>query len=253
MTNRPVGDVDYGRLGQGYAARRRAEPRIADLVEEALGGGRSVLNVGAGAGSYEPGDRTVVAVEPAEVMIAQRPPGAGRVVRAVADSLPFGDTVFDASMAMVTLHQWPDAAGGLAEMRRVTTGPVLVLTFDPDALDRLWLMDYVPELLVAEASRYPTIPFLVDLLGPATEVLPVPVPFACVDGFTEAFYGRPEAFLDPGVRRAQSAWAFVAPTVETGFVDRLAGDLASGRWDRRYGELRRQPAFSGALRLVVGH
>lgn len=253
MTNRPAGDVDYGRHGQGYAARRRAEPRIAGLVMQALGGGHSVLNVGAGAGSYEPADRWVVAVEPSEAMVAQRPPGAGRVVRAVADSLPFGDTVFDASMATVTLHQWPDAAAGLVEMRRVTTGPVIVLTFDPDALDRLWLMDYVPELLAAEASRYPTIPFLVELLGPATEVLPVPVPFACLDGFTEAFYGRPEAFLDPGVRRAQSAWGFVDPAVETGFVGRLSDDLASGRWDRRYGGLRRQPAFDGALRLLVGH
>ena len=155
-------------------------------------------------------------------------------------------------MATVTIHQWPDPAAGLHEMRRVTAGPVVVLTFDPSLLDRLWLMDYVPELLDAEARRYPTIPDLVACLGPHTEVLPVPVPFDCVDGFTEAFYGRPEAFLDSGVRRAQSAWSFVDPRVEARFVGRLSEDLASGRWDERYGQLRRQPAYDGAVRLVIG-
>ena len=151
----------------------------------------------------------MIAVEPSEAMIAQRPPPTTNVIRAVAGALPLADAAVDASMATVTIHQWPDPAAGLDEMRRVTAGPVVVLTFDPSLLDGLWLMDYVPELLEAEARRYPTVPDLVACLGPDTEVVPVPVPFDCIDGFTEAFYGRPEAFLDPDVRQAQSAWTFV--------------------------------------------
>lgn len=247
-----AGDVDYDHRGGGYASRRRTEPRIAARVDEALGSATSVLNVGAGAGSYEPVGRRVVAVEPSETMIAQRPAGAGPAVRGVAGALPLADDVVEASMAMVTIHQWPDPATGLAEMRRVTTGPVVVLTFDPETLDLLWLAEYVPELLAAEARRYPTIPSLVDALGPGTRVEPVPVPFDCVDGFTEAFYGRPEAFLDPAVRGGQSAWTFVPDAVEERFVTNLADDLASGRWDRRHGHLRQQPDFLGAVRLIVG-
>ncbi len=253
LTVPPAGDVDYARHGHGYGLRRRAEPRIARLVAGALGPARTVLNVGAGAGSYEPVDRRVIAVEPSEAMIAQRPPPTTNVIRAVAGALPLADAAVDASMATVTIHQWPDPAAGLAEMRRVTAGPVVVLTFDPTLLAGLWLMDYVPELLEAEARRYPTVPDLLACLGPDTEVLPVPVPFDCTDGFTEAFYGRPEAFLDPQVRQAQSAWTFVGAGVEARFVDQLTEDLASGRWDDRHGQLRRQPAYHGAVRLVVGH
>jgi SAM-dependent methyltransferase len=193
-----------------------------------------------------------VAVEPSETMIAQRPDGQGPAVRAVAGALPLADGAVDAAMAMVTIHQWPDAAAGLAEMRRVSTGPVVVLTFDPEVLDLLWLAEYVPELLAAEARRYPTITSVVAALGPGTRVDEVRVPFDCVDGFTEAFYGRPEAFLDPAVRAGQSAWAFVPEAVEERFVASLTADLSSGEWDERYGHLRRQPQFAGAVRLVVG-
>jgi SAM-dependent methyltransferase len=193
----------------------------------------------------------VVAVEPSAAMIAQRPPGAVPVVRAVAGALPFPDRSVDASMATVTLHQWPDPAAGLAEMRRVTAGPVVILTFDPDALDRLWLAEYAPDLYRAERSRYPALAAIADALGGHAEVHPVPVPADCTDGFTEAFYGRPEAFLDPAVRAAQSAWRFVDDQVAAAAVDSLADDLASGRWDRRFGHLRTQPTFTGSLCLVV--
>ncbi len=223
------------------------------MVEDALGSADLVLNVGAGAGSYEPRRRRVVAVEPSEAMAAQRIPGLGPVIRAVAGALPLDNGTVDASMAMVTVHQWPDWAAGLSEMRRVTTGPVVVLTFDPEELGRLWLAEYLPELLTVEAARYPPIPALVAALGPRTTVIPVAVPLDCVDGFTEAFYGRPEAFLDPAVRTAQSAWSFLRPGLEDRFVDHLAADLASGHWDRHYGNLRSQPEFVGAVRLVVGH
>jgi SAM-dependent methyltransferase len=207
--------------------------------------------VGAGAGSYEPLDRAVVAVEPSVAMLAQRPPGTGPVIRAVAQALPLGSDAVDATMATVTIHQWPDPLLGIAELCRVTRGPVVILTFDPDALDRLWLMEYAPKLLAAETARYPTVRALVSTLGPTASVHEVPVPFDCVDGFTEAYYGRPEAFLDPSVRRSQSAWSFLDPAVEEAAVGALAADLASGRWDERHGALRSQPSFLGALRLVV--
>ncbi len=250
---RPAGDVDYARYGIGYRGRRRTEPSIAALIREALGPARTVLNVGAGAGSYEPADRRVVALEPSPAMIDQRSARSAPVLRAVAAALPLGDGAVDASMAVVTIHQWPNPASGLAEMRRVTSGPVVILTFDPSALSQLWLSEYVPELYVVEAARFPTIDTIASELGPAPSVRPVPIPFGCVDGFTEAFYGRPEAFLDPAVRRAQSAWAFVEPEVETRFVAELRADLTSGRWDRRHGHLRTQPHYVGAVRLIVGH
>jgi len=247
---RRAGDFDYDQHGSGYTRHRQPDPRIAARVHAALGSARTVVNVGAGAGSYEPADRSVVAVEPSAVMRAQRPVGRGPAVGAVAETLPFADGVFDAAMAMVTVHQWPDPARGLRELRRVAAGPVVVLTFDGDELDRLWLADYVPELVEAERRRYPPIDRIVDLLGGGTAV-PVPVPIDCVDGFTEAYYARPERFLDDDVRAAQSAWAFVDPPATARAVRRLGDDLASGAWDDRHGHLRTQPEFIGALRLIV--
>ncbi len=246
-----AGDMDYDRHGGGYRARRRADPRIEAMVHAALGDARTVVNVGAGAGSYEPADRYVVAVEPSAAMRAERPPGAVPALDAVAEALPFDDGAFDAAMAMVTVHQWRDLRAGLAELRRVARGPVVVLTFDGDELERLWLAEYVPELVVAERRRYPAIGLLAEVLGGAVEVQEVPVPADCVDGFTEAYYARPEAFLDPEVRRAQSAWTFVDDEVEAAAMARLQRDLDSGAWDRAHGALRRQPQFVGALRLVT--
>ena len=247
-----AGDVDYARHGTNYAGHRRTDPRIAALVATALGDAHSVLNVGAGAGSYEPKDRTVVALEPSPAMITQRPAGRAPVVRAVAEALPFGDATFGASMATVTVHQWPDPVAGLAEMRRVTEGPVVVVTFDREALDRLWLMEYAPELGATEATRYPDVATIAELLGPDSKTVEVPIPLDCVDGFTEAFYGRPEAFLDPSVRGSQSAWTFLEPGIEQRVVASLADDLTSGQWDERFGHLRTQPWFVGAVRLITG-
>jgi hypothetical protein len=193
----------------------------------------------------------VVAAEPSEAMLAQRPHHVSPAVRAVAGALPLADGVVDAAMATITIHQWPDARAGLTEMRRVALGPVVLLTFDPASLDRLWLAEYSPELYEAEGARYPGIDELVAMMGSATTVTPVPIPLDCRDGFTEAFYGRPEAFLRPDVRRSQSAWSFVDSDAEARAVDRLAADLSSGRWDERHGRLRTQPEFVGALRLLV--
>ncbi len=248
---RPAGDFDYERAGDGYAGRRRPDPRIADLVLEALGRSRTILNVGAGAGSYEPPDRLVLAVEPSASMRAQRPAELAPAIDATAESLPFDASAFDAVMAMVTIHQWGDWRRGLAEMRRVSRGPVVLLTFDGTALDRLWLGEYVPELFVAESRRYPAVEDLCGALGASSEVIEVPIPIDCSDGFTEAFYARPEAFLDEAVRRSQSAWGFVEPDAIERGLGRLARELASGAWDERYGMLRSQPEFLGALRLIA--
>lgn len=245
------GDFDYERSGGSYSAHRRADPRIAARVHAALGPARSVVNVGAGAGSYEPADRRVVAVEPSASMRGQRPPDLGPAVEAVAERLPFAAGRFDGGMATVTVHQWADPVAGLAELRRVVRGPVVVLTFDGAALDRLWLARYCPELVEAERRRYPDPRSILEALGGRGRVLSVPVPFDCTDGFTEAFYGRPERFLDPAVRRAQSAWGFVDPGAEARAVAELRDDLSSGAWDDRHGHLRRQPLFEGSLRLVV--
>jgi SAM-dependent methyltransferase len=251
MSTAGAGDFDYERAGDGYATARRPDPRIAALVHAALGHGASVVNVGAGAGSYEPSDRAVVAVEPSAAMRSQRPPAAAPVIDAVAEALPFADRAFDAAMAMVTVHQWRDKAAGLRELRRVSRGPVVVLTFEAAALDRLWLDEYAPELAAAERHRYPSLAAIDAALGGGTEAVPVPVARDCPDGFTEAYYARPEAFLEERVRRGQSAWAFLAPGVEERFVERLGAALASGEWDRRHGPLRQAPEFVGALRLVV--
>lgn len=246
----PAGDYDYERHGQGYTAQRRTDPSIAALVHAALGDARTVLNVGAGAGSYEPEGRHVLAVEPSPAMRAQRPAHLPPAIDAVAEALPFDDDSVDAAMATITVHQWPDAAKGLSEMRRVARGPAVVLTFDGDALHRFWLADYVPELLEHERRRMPPIDAICDALGPETEVQTVPVPFDCLDGFSEAFYGRPERFLDDDVRGSQSFWGFAEPGVEDGFVATLRADLASGAWDDRHGALRAAPSYEGSLRLI---
>jgi SAM-dependent methyltransferase len=251
MTPRLAGDFDYETGGSSYAVHRRTDPRLAAYVHAALGDARTVVNVGAGAGSYEPGGREVTAVEPSAAMRAQRPARLSPAVDAVAEDLPFADGSFDAAMAMITVHQWPDAGRGLRELRRVSRGPVVVLTFDGDALDRFWLARYVPELIAAERRRYPAISAIRAALGGTSDVTPLPVPIDCVDGFTEAFYARPEQFLDPAVRRSQSAWGFVEPAVEERAVAALRRDLESGAWDLQYGQLRSAPEFSSSLRLIT--
>ena len=175
MSGAIAGDFDYERGGKLYATVRRTDPRIEAYVHTALGSAQSVLNVGAGAGSYEPTDRYVVAVEPSATMRAQRPGHAVPALVGVAEHLPFDDRSFDASMATLTVHQWPDMGVGLREMRRVTRGPVVVLTFDGDALDRFWLTDYVPELIEAERRRYPALRFIDGLLGGDATITEVPV------------------------------------------------------------------------------
>jgi len=253
MVRAPAGDWDYERHGHGYTVYRQPDPRIAAQVHRALGPARTVLNVGAGAGSYEPEGRYVLAVEPSAVMRAQRPRSLAPAIDAVAESLPLDDRSVDAAMAMITIHQWPDAGRGLREMRRVTRGPVVIMTFDGDAMDRFWLTEYGPGLIDAERRRSPAISAIGAVLGGSTKVSVVRIPRDCTDGFTEAYYARPEMFLDPAARGAQSVWGFVTAAEQEEAVDRLRADLDSGAWQQRYGRWRDEPFFEGSLVLVVNY
>ncbi len=246
-----AGDANYGVIGSGYTNYRQPDPHIAEFIRAALGDAKTVLNVGAGAGSYEPVDRQVTAVEPSASMRAQRPAHLPVAIDGTAEHLPFADRSFDAAMATFTVHQWSDLDRGLAEMRRVTRGPVLVLSCDPHLLERSWLHTYAPEMIAVEARRYPEIGRIATALGGNVEIKAVPIPLNCVDGFGEAYYGRPERMLDPGARLANSAWSFVDASVGERFVAELGRDLTDGSWDRRYGALRTQPFFEGSLRLII--
>jgi len=246
-----AGDADYGTIGASYARYRQPDARIAARISQALGGARSVLNVGAGAGSYEPGDRQVTPVEPSASMREQRPARLAPAVDAVAEDLPFADDSFDAAMTTFSVHQWGDLQAGLREVRRVTRGPVVILTCDPGRLRRFWLAGYAPEVIDTEAQRYPSVAALRDGLGAPVTATVVPVPLDCTDGFNEAYYGRPEALLDPAARLSCSAWSFVGAAVHDRFTADLSRDLADGTWDDRHGHLRTQPAFDGSLILVT--
>jgi hypothetical protein len=246
-----AGDADYGAIGVSYRRYRRPDPRIARVVTAALGPARTVCNVGAGAGSYEPTDRGVVAVEPSATMRVQRPSGAAPVLAATAEALPFATGAFEAAMTTFSVHQWADLAAGLAELRRISRGPVAVLTGDPGRLDRFWLAHYCPEVLDVERRRYPSVAELAEGLRGHVRHQVVPVPLDCLDGFNEAYYGRPEALLDPLARRSCSAWSFVEGGVVDRFEAHLGADLADGTWDRRWGDLRSRPVFAGSLVLVV--
>jgi SAM-dependent methyltransferase len=248
---RPAGDYDYEKGGAGYARHRRADPRIAAMVHEALGDSSTVVNVGAGAGSYEPTDRYVAAVEPSPTMRAQRPAHLPPAIDATAEQLPFDDDAFDAVMATATIHQWEDTDRGLRELRRVSRGPVVILTFDGEALAEFWLAEYIPEVAAAEAGRYPAIAHVGKVLGGGVAVTEVPTAIDCQDGFVEAFYARPEALLDPEVRRSQSAWGHTDPQAITRGLERLEDALASGEWEARHGHLRAQPERIGSVRLIV--
>ena len=251
---RPAGDFDYEQHGAGYAFVRQPDPRIAARVHAALGASRTVLNVGAGAGSYEPADRYVLAVEPSAAMRAQRPVGAAPAVDAAAEHLPFDDDSFDAAMATMTVHQWGDVDQGLREMRRVSRGPVVVLTLDAPALQQFWLTVFLPERGAVEQARFPTLDQVTDTLAQgsaAVRVDVVPVPRDCTDGFGEAFYARPEAFLRPEVRAATSGLVLTDPVAVQRGLKRLENDLSSGAWDRAYGHLRKQAERNGALRLIT--
>ena len=248
-----AGDANYALIGPGYSRYRQPEPRIAALIDAALGDARTVLNVGAGAGSYEPLGRQVVAVEPSASMRSQRPSHLAAAIDGVAEALPFDDLHFDAGMATFTVHQWADLRTGLSEMRRVTRGPIAILSCDPAEVENFWLNAYAPDVLATEARRYPGIAAIISGLGGTAEVVPVKIPLNCRDGFNEAYYGRPERLLDEEARLACSAWSFVERAITQRYVEALLLDLDSGGWDRKYGYLRTRPEYDGSLRLIISH
>ncbi|APX31435.1 ubiquinone biosynthesis protein [Brachybacterium sp. P6-10-X1] len=250
-TDGSAGDADYGAIGASYAGYRQPDPRIAAAITDALGEAHTVLNVGAGAGSYEPADRQVTAVEPSAFMRAQRREHPARAIDATAEQLPFADDSFDASMSTFSVHQWRDVGAGLREMRRVTRGPVVILTCDPTRVEEFWLREYAPEVLATEARRYPSLEILADGLGGRFSSRALAIPQACTDGFTEAYFGRPERLLEAEAQRACSAWSLVAPAVITRFTEQLTMDLLEGTWDAKHGELRTRSQYEGSLVLVV--
>lgn len=241
----------YDTLGATYTATRREDPELARQIHAALGDGRTVLNVGAGAGAYEPCDRTVVAVEPSPVMIAQRPATAAPAVLASAERLPFVDGSFDVAMAVATVHHWQDPAAGLAELRRVARR-VVVVAGDGHVINRLWFIaEYFPGISRGPARAGVQPLAIAERLGGRTEIRQLHVPAACLDGFPEAFVARPEAYLDPAVRRNMSPFRMLpSDQVEAG-VARLRRDLESGAWDARHGALRHMPEIDVGLRIVV--
>ena len=249
-TDGSAGDADYGRIGSSYSDFRRPDARIAAVIEQALAGSRTVVNVGAGAGSYESAAFETTAVEPSASMRAQRPAHLPPAIDAVAEALPFPDRSFDAAMTTFSIHQWSNLESGLREMRRVARGPVLVLTCDPDLVRDFWLYEYAPLVLDTEARRYPAIARITATLGGRTEVIPVPIPADCTDGFTEAYYARPERLLDPAARQACSAWSFVDEQLAEQYTRDLREAIESGAWDQRHDHLREQPQLSGSLVLV---
>ncbi len=240
----------YDRLGRHYSDVRRADPRFAAAIWTALGDARTVLNVGAGAGSYEPTDREVIAVEPSPVMIAQRPPGAVAALPGVAEALPLADRSVDATMGVFTMQHWDDVERGLAEVLRVTRERIVLLTLDVEATAAMWLCrEYAPEIIEHDRETFPTIAQLKATL-PKVTVETLSVPSDCSDGFCVALWSRPEAHLDPAVRRCSSIWHLLPDAVVERVVAELGRDLESGEWDRRHGHLREQAALDVGLRLV---
>lgn len=238
----------YDRIGIGYSDIRRPDPRLGALIAEALGEVRSVVNVGAGAGSYEPPGAEVVAVEPSLVMVAQH--RGTRRVRAVAEALPFAEGTFDAAMAVMTIHHWRDVQVGLAEMRRVSRRQV-VFTWDKDHAEELWIVsEYLPEIRTLEQARFPSVAVIADVLE-STKVLAFPIPHDFDDGYQPAFWRRPEAYLDPAIRAASSTFAALPAGVVDRAMGRLAADLRSGRWAREHEDLLRQDAVDYGYRLIV--
>lgn len=240
----------YDSVGSTYRRARKADPRIAKAIDLALGDARSVLNVGAGTGSYEPIDRDVTAVEPSEAMIAQRPPGAAPVIRAWAEALPLPDASFDAVMALMTTHQWKDVDRGLTEMQRVTRGRLLVLTFDLEVVAGVWIVaEYFPGMLTATTDLASS--RRLAMLLPAARTQPILVPRDCSDHFFAALWARPELFLEDDEVEPMWAWRALSRRERSSGRLRLAEDLESGAWDGRHGDLRKRELLDVGLRLIV--
>lgn len=236
----------YDTIGIDYARLRHPDPRIAARIDAALGTAQTVLNVGAGTGSYEPADREVMALEPSAEMIRQRPVDAAPVVQGSAEALPFADKSFDAVLAVLTVHHWSDQRQGLAEMRRVSRGPVVILTYDPAFRD-FWLFSYFPGLIALDQKQMPPLDLYRKDLG-AIEISPIAIPHDCIDGFLCAYWRRPAAYLDPKLRAAMSSFSAMGDVSRE--LAALESDLADGTWNRQFGELLDLDQLDCGYRLV---
>jgi len=246
-----IARVLYDELGRTYSATRQADPRIAATIWAALAGNATVINIGAGTGSYEPVE-TIAAIEPSPVMIAQRPPGSAPAIQAVAEHVPLRDDCADAALAVLTIHHWTDLAAGLAEMRRVARRRLVFLTWDADVIgSAFWLLaEYLPEARTVDAALAVPITQLTRLLDePLVE--PVPVPYDCTDGFGAAFWRRPEAYLDAAVQAGMSLFAKADPALLQPGLARLEADLASGRWHDEHADLLAREELDLGYRLVT--
>jgi SAM-dependent methyltransferase len=243
----------YEQIGRGYARTRREDPRLARRIHAALGDARTVVNVGAGTGSYEPRDRHVIAIEPSDVMAAQRPEWCVPAIRAGAGELPLRDRSVDAAMAILTVHHWDEAQErGVREMRRVARGPVVVLTYDAEVSGQMWLMaEYLPEVADLDRRIFPRVETLAGWLGGDTHVEPIEIPDDTPDWTLGSFWAHPERVLDPVARAATSGFARMAPAVVERVANALRADLESAAWDRRHGHLRERRSFDAGLRLMI--
>lgn len=237
----------YDSIGVGYATRRRPDPRVAARIDAALGSSHSVLNVGAGTGSYEPANRFVVAVEPSREMIRQRPSGAAQAVQASASELPFRDQSFDAALAVLTVHHWPRREQGLAELRRVARDRVVIFTWDPEHPGFWLVQQYFPEILEMDRPAFPSLREIEMAIGPATAHA-VPVPADCIDGFLGAYWRRPAQYLDSHVRGAISVFSKFDSAAG---LSRLRRDLEDGTWLAQHRALQDLQELDIGYRLVV--
>lgn len=243
----------YDQIGGGYARTRREDPRFRARILRALGDARTVVNVGAGAGSYEPTDRYVIAVEPSDVMAAQRPSWRPPAIRASAGSLPLRDASVDAAMTVLSLHHWDgERERGVRELRRVARGPVVIVTYDARVSATMWLKrDYLPEVAELDLGIFPPPETLGAWLGGAVSVDALPIPRDTPDWMLGSFWAHPERVLDPEARAATSGFARMPPAVVDRVVREVSRDLADGTWDRRNGALRSLDEYDAGLRLVV--
>jgi SAM-dependent methyltransferase len=244
----------YDTIGHGYARTRREDPRLRAQIHAALGEARIVVNVGAGTGSYEPSDRHVVAIEPSDVMAAQRPRELAPALRGTSAALPLRDGAADAAMAVLTLHHWDgDRERGVREMRRVARGPVVIVTYDPEVSAAMWLIaDYLPEVAAMDHATFPAPAVIASWLGGDVTVEPLAIARDCQDWMLGSFWAHPERVLDAEARNATSGFARMAPAIVARVVAEVGRDLASGAWHARHGGLLALDDHDVGLRLIVG-
>jgi SAM-dependent methyltransferase len=248
-----VGQPRYEGIGWGYAATRREDPRLAQRIHGALGAAKTVVNVGAGAGSYEPEDRYVIAIEPSDVMAAQRPPNRVPAVRATAGQLPLRDRSVDAGMSILSLHHWDgEQEAGVAELRRVVRGPVVIVTYDPEVSAQMWLMaEYLPEVAQLDRRIFPPPTRVAEWLGGSTQIEPFPLPVDTCDWMLGSFWAHPERVLDAQARQATSGFARMPREIVDRVVQAVSRDLATGAWESRHGHLRDLHELDVGLRIIV--